>query len=190
MKWKWATSQQFLKVTFSTFSYLYYRNATFGFEPFAFEQGRNRKIFLRGQSYFSPAWNAFIPVGNFHFGTPKTNFSHFEKWKQKKKKKKKRSSPHFGTILAVLKSEKQKKKKKKKKRNQRSSPHLWTFPSFHFQFSFFSSPFSIFSLPLFPGRAGEISQSPGQKSGGALCPRHPPPHLLRHCIWTLPGVVS
>ena len=72
---------------------------------------------------------------------------------------------------------------KAKKKKKRSSPHLGTFPSFHFQVSFFSSPFSIFSLPLFPGRSTEISQS---EVSGALCP----PHLLRHCVWPLHPLTS
>ena len=66
-------------------------------------QGRNRKIFLRGQSHFSwffPGVKCFFLVENFHFGSPKTNFRRFEKWKAKKKKKKKKkgSSPHFRTF--------------------------------------------------------------------------------------------
>ena len=51
-------------------------------------QGRNRKIFLRGQVIFPdffPGVKCFFPVENFHFGRPvenfhfgrpKTNFSH------------------------------------------------------------------------------------------------------------------
>ena len=46
-------------------------------------QGRNRHIFLRGQSNFS----CFFPVENFHFGWPKTNVSHFKKCKGERKKK-------------------------------------------------------------------------------------------------------
>ena len=54
-------------------------------------QGHNRKFFLRGQSHFSwffpPARvKSFFLVENFHFGTPKTDFRRFEKWKTKKKK--------------------------------------------------------------------------------------------------------
>ena len=57
-------------------------------------QGHNRHIFLRGQSnflwLFSQREMLFL-VKNSHFGRPKTNFSHFEKWKAKKKKKKKKN---------------------------------------------------------------------------------------------------
>ena len=56
-------------------------------------QGRNRKIFLKGQinfSWFFSSMKCFFPVENSHFGWPKTNFSHFEKVKSKKKK----SPPH------------------------------------------------------------------------------------------------
>ena len=55
-------------------------------------QGRNRHVFLRGQSHFSwffPGVKCFFPVENSHFGRPKTNFCCFQKWKAKKKKKKK-----------------------------------------------------------------------------------------------------
>ena len=48
-------------------------------------QGRNRHIFLRGQSHFS--WfffldvKCFFPVENSYFGRPKTNSRRFKKWK-------------------------------------------------------------------------------------------------------------
>ena len=45
-------------------------------------QGSNRNIFQRGQINFSDFFNGmkyFFPVENSHFGTPKTNFSGFEK---------------------------------------------------------------------------------------------------------------
>ena len=86
-----------------------------------------------------------IPVANFHFGRPKTNFSHFEKWKAKKKKKKE-----------VLSS-------------------FCNFPFFHFQFStflftifllFFSISHPPFPCLFFPGRSAKISWS--EVSG--LCP--------------------
>ena len=51
------------------------------------KQGRNRNFFLRGQSHFFPWFfpgvKSFFPVKNFHFGSPKTNFCRFEKWKAK-----------------------------------------------------------------------------------------------------------
>ena len=121
-------------------------------------QGRNRNFFLRGQSHFSwffPGVNSFFPVENFHFGTPKTNFHRFEKWKEEKKKKKKK----------------------------KSSPHCGTFSSFHFQFSTF--PFTIFSIfppfcTFFLAAFFPIGQQkfPSQKSLGGTLP--PSPHLLRH----------
>ena len=64
-------------------------------------QGRNRHIFLRGQSHFSWFFSRremFFPGRKYsHFGTPKTNnkfpsFSKVKSKKKKKKKKKKRSS--------------------------------------------------------------------------------------------------
>ena len=93
-------------------------------------------------------------------------------WKVKSiKKKKKRPSPNFITISAVLKSEKQKKKKK-------SSPHFGTFPSFHFQFSFFSSPlFNFFPCLFFPV---DQQKFPGQMSLGGNLP--PCPRLLRNWL--------
>ena len=125
-------------------------------------QGRNRKIFLRGQSHFPdffPTWNVFLPVGNFHFGRPKTNFSGFEKWKERggeKKKKKKKSSPHFVT-----------------------------FPSSTFLFTIFLLFFSIFTpFPFFLASFFPVGQQkfPGHKSWGILQP--PPP--LRHWLMPLP----
>ena len=128
------------------------------------KQGRNRKIFLRGQSHFSwfffPGVKCFFPVENFHFGRPKTNFSRFEKWKEKKERK----------------------KEKKKEEEEKSPllilelfPHfIFNFPPSLLQFSFFSSPFShlfhFFLASSFP--VGQ-QKCLGQKSLGELC--HPPP---------------
>ena len=46
-----------------------------------------RGIFFRGGQSHSifPGVKCFFPVENSHFGRPKTNFSGFEKWKEKKK---------------------------------------------------------------------------------------------------------
>ena len=110
-----------------------------------YSQGRNRHIFLRGQSHFPdflPVVKCFFPVENSHFGRPKTNFHHFQKWKTKKNKNKKKSSPHF-----------------------------ITFSCFHFKFSTFSSQFSPllpFSLPFFPPIRRQ--KFPGQKSLGSTLP--------------------
>ena len=122
-------------------------------------QGRNRHIFLRGQSHFSlfffPAWNAF----------PREKIPILVDPKQ---------------ISVVFKSEKQKKKKKKKK-----SPHLFLWLSyFHFQFSSFPffnfpsfplnfHPFPFFPSLFFPDMSAKICRS--EVSGGTL-----PPCLLRH----------
>ena len=96
-------------------------------------QGRNRHIFLRGQSHFSwfffPDVKCFFPVENSDFGRPKNKFPSFSKVKSKKeKKKKKKKCPHLFSELFLL-----------------PFPifHLFTFP---LQFSFFSSQF----LPLSP----------------------------------------
>ena len=67
---------------------------------------------------------------NVRFGTPKTNFSDFTKWKAKKKKK------------------------KKKKEKVLCSIHTFPLPVLSFsppllQFPIFSSPFSLLSLSLF-----------------------------------------
>ena len=69
-------------------------------------------------------------------------------------------------ISVVLKTEKQKKKKKKKKKKVISS--FFNFSSFHFQFSFFSAPFSLFPCLSFPGTSAEISRS--EVLGGTLSP--------------------
>ena len=70
---------------------------------------------------FFPGMKCFFLVENSHFGRPKTNCCHFQKWKAKKKKKK-RSSPLFSFFSAYN-----------------------NFPSFLLNFH----PFSLFSLPLF-----------------------------------------
>ena len=117
-------------------------------------QGRNRHIFLRGQSHFSwffPGTKCFFPVENSHFGRPKINFIRFEKWKAKKKK-----SPHLFLLLFLL---------------PFSIFHL---PFFNFPF-FFCSIFPIFFASLFAVRQQKF---PGQKSlEGTL-----PSRLLPHCI--------
>ena len=77
----------------------------------------------------------FPPVINFHFGTPRTNFSGFREWraskkkkKKKKKKDKRKSSAHFHTL----------------------SPSIFSFPPPFLQFPLFPSflsllfPFSLF----------------------------------------------
>ena len=96
------------------------------------DQGHNRKIFLRGQSHFPdfcPGMKCFFPVGNFHFGRPKTNFIGFEKWEAKKK-----------VLFSFVSS-------------------IFNFPPFTLFLLFFSIfiPFP-FSLDL-PCRSTEISQS-------------------------------
>ena len=52
-------------------------------------QGHKRHIFFWGGKVifpdFFPSVKCFFPVENCHFGRPKTNFSDFEKWKEKKK---------------------------------------------------------------------------------------------------------
>ena len=113
----------------------------------------------------------FFPVENSHFGTSKTNFRRFRKWKAKKKKKKKRSSPLFITFPTSISN----------------------CPSSLLQFSFFSSQFSpLFPLPFFfPIRKQKF---PGQNSlGGTLPPacyatagesvvRGPQTSSLCHCM--------
>ena len=117
-------------------------------------QGRKRNIFQRGQSHFScfffvPGVRCFFPVENFHSGRPKTNFSGFEKGKEKNKTK----------------QNKQKTKTNKQTNKQKKVlSSFCNFSSFHFKFSCFSVSFTLFSLAsLFPGRSAEISL-------GALCP--------------------
>ena len=54
-------------------------------------QGRRRNIFSEGGVIFPdffPGVKCFLLVENSYFGSTKTNFSGFEKWKAKKKKKK------------------------------------------------------------------------------------------------------
>ena len=132
-------------------------------------QGRNRYIFLRGIVIFPdffPGVKCFFPAENSHFGRPKTNFRHFQKWQAKKKKKKKKR---------VLTS-------------------FYNFSYFHFKFfhlpfynfpSLFSifTPFPLFPCPFFADTSAKISRSEvfGGGTLGALCPPPPSPRLLRHC---------
>ena len=119
-------------------------------------RGITRKFFWGGIVIFPN----FFPVENFHYGRPKTNFTCFEKWKEKKKKKKK--GPlfifHFGTF---------------------STFHFQFLPSF-LQFFFFSSPFPPFSI-FFLASFFPVGQQkfPGQKSLGGTLPHAP--RLLCHC---------
>ena len=110
------------------------------------KQGHNRKIFLRGKVIFPdffPGVKCFFPSRKFSFWYTQNKFLPF--WKVRCKKKKK-TSPHFGTLFLI---------------------------PFSIFLLFFPPPFSVFSLPLFPGRSAEISQS--EVSGG-----HSAPHLLRN----------
>ena len=99
-----------------------------------------------------------------------------QKTKTKKKTKQNKTKQNKTTTTTTTKT-KQKTKQNKTKRKTKEkkvgpySPHFGTFPSFHFQFSFFFSPFSISSLPLFPDRSADISWS--EVSGGQSSP-YPP----------------
>ena len=123
----------------------------------------------------------FFPVENSHFGRPKTNFCHFQKWKAKKKKKK---------VLNTF-------------------YKFYNFSYFHFQYFQFSPfhftifllffsifhPFSFFFLAsFFPILQQKF---PGQKSlGGTLPPpvmpldemrlmkQGPPFNVLHHIFFT------
>ena len=115
-------------------------------------QGRNRHIFLSGQSHFS--W--FFSWHEMLFPSRKCPF-----WYTKQ--------------ISIFKSEKQKKKKKKK-----SSPLFFcNFSYFHFQFSTFSftifllfssifTPFPFFPCLFFPDTSAKISWS--EVSGGNSVP--------------------
>ena len=96
-----------------------------------------------------------FPVENFLFGRPKTNFRGFEKWQK-------------SDVLSSF---------------CNFASFIFNFPPSLFQFSFFSSPFSLtspfFPCLSFPGRSAEISWSEVSGGGGALFPWPPPP--LRHC---------
>ena len=65
--------------------------AVFQYNFFVFMSRGIRGIFFRGAKslfliFFPGVRWVFFPVENSHFCRPKTNFSGFEKWKQKKKK--------------------------------------------------------------------------------------------------------
>ena len=102
---------------------------------------------------FFPGVKCFFPVGNSHFGRPKTNFRRFQKWKAKQQQQ------------------------------QQKCPHLFliTFPTSLLQFSLFLlnfHPLSLFSLPLFFPMNTSTKISRSEISGDTL----PPPRLLRHCV--------
>ena len=127
-------------------------------------QGRNRKIFLGGQSHFSwlfPGVKCFFPVENFHF----RSFLLFWKVKSKKKKKKKKKVLYSFSNFPLL-------------------PSIFNFPPSLLQFSFFSSPFPpplfpFFPCLFFPGRSAKISRS--EVSGDTLPP--PPACYATVCNW-------
>ena len=55
----------------------------------ALYRGVTGKFFWGAKSFFLIFFlgvKCFFPIENFHFGRPKTNFCHFEKWKAKKKR--------------------------------------------------------------------------------------------------------
>ena len=92
------------------------------------------------------------------------SFSYLFTFKKKKKKKKKKSSihAHFHTFSHSL------------------PINILLLPFFNFlQFSFFSSPFSLFSLPLF-ARLVNKNFPVKNVGGGGTVPRFP--RLLRHCF--------
>ena len=171
-------TSQFLKMNrwycFTSFTYLIYpiwidiiitsidKNAHLIF-PCWKTGGVTEKFFWGGKLIFPDFFHGvkcFFPVENFHFGSPKTNLSGFEKWEAKKKKKKKKKK--------VLSS-------------------FCNFSTFHFQFSTF--PFTIFLLffsiftpsHFFLASFFPVGQQkfPNQKSLGELCPLPFP--LLCHC---------
>ena len=121
--------------------------------------GAWQDFLLKGQSHFSRFFfrcEMLFPSRNFHFGTRKTNFHHFEKWKAKKKKKKKK------VTLIILEL---------------------NFSLLPFQFSIFPFPIFLFFsiLPLFHFFPGLIFSRlvsrnfPVRSLWGAHCPLPPPP---------------
>ena len=115
---------------------------------------------------FFPREMFFFWVENSHFGTPKTNFRRFQKWKAKKaKKKKKKKGPHLFLLLFIL-----------------------PFPIFHLPFYNFPSfllnfhPFSLFFLSSFFFFFRYVSKNFPVRSLGGTPP--PCPRLLRH--WQYP----
>ena len=105
----------------------------------------------RGQSHFS--W--FFLVEKSHFGTPKSNFSRFEKWKAR--------------IFFFLKSL----KSLLLLRVCNVFSFNFNFPPSFFRFSFFMLHFPYFSWLSFPDTSAEISQSEVWR--GTLLPPYPPP---------------
>ena len=89
-------------------------------------QGRGiRGIFFRGGKViypdFFPRHEMLFPVGNFHFGTPKKNFSGFEKWKEKNKTKQHKTTKQK---TKTNKKQKQKRKQKQKQKQNKTKQKL------------------------------------------------------------------
>ena len=129
-----------------------------------------RGVFFRGGKVifpdFFPSVKCFFLVGISHFGTPKTNFSGFEKWKKKKKKKKKGKKK--GPLLIF---------------------HFVTFPTSVFNFPpslsrfSFSSPFSLFLLPSFSRWVSRDFLVISVRG-------HSAPWLLCHCCYVEESLVA
>ena len=68
-------------------------------------RGVTGKFFWGGKVIFPdffPGVKCFFPVENFHFGRPKTNFSHFQKWKAKQKQQNKtKQKKNKGSLLIL-----------------------------------------------------------------------------------------
>ena len=90
-----------------------------------------RGIFFKGGNVTFPDFflrvKCFFHDRNFHLGRPKISFSGFKKWQGKNKEKEKSSA-----LVCPL-----------------FPPYICNFPPSLFKFSCISTPFSIFSLPLF-----------------------------------------
>ena len=115
----------------------------------------NRLVFWGAKSFcliIFPGVKCFFPIENFHFSRPRTNFRHFQKWKEKKKKKKVLTFFYTFSYFHF---------------------QFSTFPFTIFLLFFWSfHPFPFFPCLFFPIRQQKF---PGQKSlggggQGALCP--------------------
>ena len=122
-----------------------------------FQEGQKPGIWQSHFSWFFPRVIHDFPGRNFHFGRQKKSRG-FKKWQAKKKKKRKKRSL-FSWFF---------------------DPSILYFSASLLQFSFISSPFSLFSLPLF----SHLVSKHFPLKRGALCPPcHTPP--IRHVktVW-------
>ena len=132
----------------------------------------------------------FFPVENLHLVQPKQNFRRFKKWKAKKKKQKQKQKQ---TNKQTNKQTKTKTKTHTHTHKEKVLSSFWNFPSFYFQFSFFSSLLWIFfPSHFFPVGQQKFRNFPVRSLWGHSAPSPPPVtpllthrHIFLNCLFKL-----